>query len=172
MDYPSSLLGIVRKAAIKHRDSVDQAVVCAEREWRKSPEHEQWIDQMVRGELRSLIHNVRHETNVQIRKEAGAYGQPAKTTLGTGAVARVASDVLLNYSICGVTLGMITGEQLRSFAKSEQEKADGCEFNAILCDRLAEMVPAEKCVSDCVTAKKAKAIIAEITKIQKQKKRK
>lgn len=171
MDYPSSLLGIVRNAATKHKDDIDEAVACAERAWNDDPERAEWIDQMVRGELRSLIHSFRHQSNVEIRKAAGVYGQPAKVTLETGAVARVASNVLLEYTICGVVLGRITGKQLKVFAKTEQEKADGSAFNARLCNRLIEIVPEEKTVAECVTAKKAKSLIEEVAKSQKRRTR-
>lgn len=162
MDYPEALRVIIRKAAEQHRGDVTAAVAAAEKAWRKAPEFAEYVDAMIRGELRSLIHDVRHQENVGVRRDLGFYGQPAKVTLGTGAVERVARNCLVAYSICGVALGQITGKQLLSFAKTEQEKADGSAFNARLCRRLSEIVPADKAVGEVLTVKKAESIMREV----------
>lgn len=161
MDYPSTLLDIVKKATAQHRDDINAAVDCAEKAFNKLAERDDIIATMIRGELRSLIHNVRHAENVAVRTELGVYGQKAKVSLGTGAVERVARNCLVAYSICGVALGQITGKQLVAFAKSEQEKAEGSAFNARLCRRLAEVVPADKAVGEVLSVKKAEAIMRE-----------
>lgn len=167
--YPQSLLNIVRRAAAKHRDDIDKAVDVADREWGKSDERAEWIDSMIRRELRTMIHEIRHQSNVSIRRESGAYGQPAKVSLATGAVARVATDVLRTYSICGVTLALITGKQLREFAKIEHDKAEGSAFNARLCERLTAFVTDDKTVGECLTAKKVTAIMKSCGATQRRK---
>lgn len=163
MNYPDTLLEIVAKAAKQHRDDIGAAVSCAEKAWLKSPEHGEWVAEMIRGQLRSMIHDVRHHENVAVRNELGVYGQRAKVTLGTGAVERVARNCLVAYSICGVALGQITGKQLVIFARTEQEKADGSAFNARLCRRLAEVVPADKAVGEVLSVKKAESIMREVS---------
>lgn len=85
MEYPESLRAIVRKAVEQH-DDVDKAVDCAEKAWLASEDYSEFVSAMVRGELRSLIHDVRHRQNVAIRTAAGVYGQQAKVSLATGAL--------------------------------------------------------------------------------------
>lgn len=169
MDYPSSLIGIVRRAATEHRDDIDQAVDCAEEAWLNVPEHAEWVKAMVRAELRHLIHDVRHRENVAIRHELGYYGGPAKVANATGAVERVARNCLIDYSIGGIALGKITGKLLKSLAKSEQEKSDGYAYNARLCVRLATLVPDDKTVAECLSVKQADTIMKEVAGVRRTK---
>lgn len=160
--YPQQLLAIVREEALKHIQDIDRAVDEALKRWKKSTDYVNWIDAMIRDAMRGLVHGVRHEQNTEIRREAGVYGQPAKVSMSTGAVNRVAQSVLNTYVIGGMVLGQITGAQLKVFARSEQEKADGYAFNAKLCKRLADLVPDAATVAECVTASKVKKIMREV----------
>lgn len=168
MDYPEWMTAIVSKAAAQHRNSIDAAVACAEKACRKHDEFREWIDEMVRGQLRSMIHDSRHVTNVAVRREAGAYGEPAKVAAVNESVSRVLRNVLLDYSICNVQLGQITGKQLLAFAEIEQAKADGSAFNARLCRKLAEKVPEDKSVGSVLTARKVQQIMRDLGKSKRR----
>lgn len=157
--FDEALLAEVSKAARKHRDDIDHAVSCAEKAASKLPGWKDWIDDLVRGQIRNLIHGVRHQDNVTMRRDAGQYGGPAKVGLSTGAVNRIAGECWMNYFIGGRTLGQILGKELRGIAQGEREKAEGCTFNARLCEQLAAIVPEDKSVSDAVSEAQVKKIV-------------
>lgn len=161
--YPKELLEIVRREATKHVNNIDAAVDAAERRWKRSEDFPNWIEQMIRDHLRTMICDVRHSQNVTIRRQNGCYGQPAKVTLSTGAVNRVANNVLLSYAINGMSLGALTGKDLRELVESEKERAEGCEFNSRLCARLVPMVPEGKTVAQCIKPKEAARIFKELS---------
>lgn len=164
MEYAESLLEVVSKAASQHPDDIDKAVDCAAKAVRKLPEFPEWVDQLVNGQLRNMIHDARHSANTRLRRDAGEYGGPAKVGLSTGAVAEAARSVYMHYAIGGRSLGMILGSELVSLAAAEQEKAQGHQFNVRLCQKLVEIVPADKRVSDVLTEGKLKKLFSELEK--------
>lgn len=164
MNYPESLTAIVQHAASEHRDNIDQAVDCAAKAWRATEERAEWLEQMELGQLRNLIHDARHQTNVAIRREAGAYAGPAKVGLSTGAANRVAQSILDGYVICGRVLGDILGKELVPFAKIELERAEGYQFNARLCRKLAAVVPDDKTVRQVLSESKIRKLMREARK--------
>lgn len=163
MEYPPSLRDIVSQAASQHRDDIDKAVDCAYAKWLDDPEREDFVESLERQAIREHIHFWRHRENVEMRREAGMYGGPAKVGLSTGAANRIAEQCWLEtYVIGGRIVGGITGKELPAMAKSEREKADGADFNARLCMKLASMVPEEKAVRDVLTDAKFRKVMKEL----------
>ena len=164
--YPEELQKIVREEALKHIDDIDAATNAAERRWKKSKDYADWIETMIRNELRNMICDVRHNSNVTIRRQNGAYGGPAKVSLSTGAVNRVAKSVLFTYCINGTSLGMLTGEMLKELIVSERERAEGCEFNSRLCSKLSPLVSDNKTVAQCVKPEVVDRLFKELSTVR------
>lgn len=157
--FDEALLSEVAKAARKHRDDIDHAVQCAERAASKLPGWKDWISDLAKSKLRDLIHGVRHSDNTTMRRDAGMFGGPAKVDLSTGAANRIAGESWFNYFIGGMSLGQVLGSDLKAIAEGERERAEGCIFNARLCEQLAPLVPAEKRVSEAVRESQIKKIV-------------
>jgi hypothetical protein len=168
MDYPESLCEIVKQAASNHRDDIDLAVDCAFRGWKASEEFAEWTDAMVRGQLRNMIHDSRHTENTARLKLAGAFGGPAKVGV-SDSVSEIARLCYLHHSIAGRTLGSILGSELAGMAKGERERAAGCAFNANLCERLLDLVPADKRVDQVLSEAKVAKLFRELRSVKKQK---
>jgi len=158
-NFDEALLSEISKAARKHRDDIDQAVQCAERAAKQLPGWKSWTADLIHAQIRNLIHGVRHADNVSMRRDAGDYGGPAKVDLSTGAANRIAGQSWFNYFVAGRTLGQILGKELKGIAEGERERAEGCVFNAKLCEQLAAIVPDEKRVCDVVTETQIKRIV-------------
>lgn len=161
MEYPESLCAIIRSAAEKHRGDIDAAVNQAFGDWQESDEYADWVDEMVRGQIRNMIHDVRHADNVTIRRNAGDFGGPSK--VGVSAANQVIEKSLLDtYSINGRRLGDILGKELSAIANGERERATGCIVNARLLEALKPLVSDDKSVRQCVKDKKAWQILRTI----------
>lgn len=161
MEYPDSLLAIIRSAAEAHRSSIDAAVNQAFSEWQATDEYADWVDEMVRGQIRSMIHGVRHADNVAIRRDAGEFGGPSKVS-ASSANQVIEKSLLDTYSINGRRLGDILGKELEPIANGERERATGCLVNARLLEALKPLVSDDKSVRDCVKDKRAWQILRTI----------
>lgn len=118
---------------------------------------------LVRSFIQAKIEDSRHHVNVAHRRAAGVYGGPAKVVPGAE-VASVMRGLLDTYFLAGRCLGDIRGEDLGGLADSCSELAAGHQFNAELCRRLAERVPANKAVRQVLTNRQVKAIFESIPK--------
>ena len=162
MEFPESVLEICNAAAAKFPD-VRQGVKWANREVRKLPDYDEFIDRLVFGAVEGGVYDSRHKLNTAMRFAAGGYGGPAKVVSGgCEAVNRIAVAVY-SCRIAGTMLGLLTGKQLPAIAETESAMASGYEFNAALCRRLAKVVPEDKQVRDAVSEKKLRAIFQEIS---------
>lgn len=117
---------------------------------------------LIRRAIARLIHDTRHQINVEMRTAHGDYGGPAKVTAGE-ASGRIAQGVML-YLIAGKTLGMLTGDELRATADAESERASGHEFNTRLCRELAKTVKGEATVKQKFTLAKLTAVFERVKK--------
>ena len=161
--YPSSLLGIIRSATdLSNAVGVDKATDKAYREWTAHEDYPEWISEMVRRELRTQIHECRHRDNTQRKRAAGEYGGPAKVTLGSGVVNRVARESLLEYSIAGRCLGDLYGKEIIDLAASEEKTAAGSLLNARLLRAIKPLVGDDERVRDAVSESKAKSLFKSV----------
>lgn len=163
MEFPSSVTAIINSAAAKYPSDINRAVTIAERLIRRLPEFDELVSMLVRDSILGKIHDARHCANIRMKRDAGAYGGPAKVVSGlSDAVNRVAESVYYNFAIDGKALGNIMGDELKRIAGDERAKSDGHMFNYRLCQRLAAMVPEGKRVRDAVTEKKLKSIFRDL----------
>lgn len=162
MQTPEELLAIVKEANAKYPADIQAATAYAEKAWRDCEGFAEFVDSMVTAFIRDQVCRRRHNDNTNLKKAAGVYGQPHKIGLGTGATSRVCDEWLDGYAINGVRLGDLIGSSLLGLAKSERNKAEGCAFNARLCETLAPLVPADKTVRQALSPRKVKKIVETI----------
>jgi len=108
--------------------------------------------------LRDLVHDARHQSNRQLKRDTGFYGQPAKVVESDSLNIRTASEAIYDLYIAGRTLGTLLGKELPGVALMERETGNGHLANAALCERLAKIVPQEKTVREAVSSKRCMAI--------------
>lgn len=162
---PDSLLEIVKEAATGHPGDPEGATEWAWKQWRKDGAFQEWLEFLAKSAIRSKINDATHSTLSAMRKAAGVYGGRAKVSIASEAVNRVESMLYLDfYQINNNVLGDIHGKALTGLAKTEQAKADGSAFNARLCTRLADIVPADKKVRECVSEARVRKLFKELGK--------
>lgn len=126
----------------------------------------QWFDklkdELIRRAILGMIHDNRHGKNVDMRTARGDYGGPAKVTAGA-ASGRIAQGVMA-YMIAGKTLGLLTGDELRTTADSESEIALGHQFNMRLCRELSKTVKGEDTVKQKFTLTRLTALFQKVKK--------
>ena len=151
----ASLNAIVAEATASHLDDISAAVDAALAECRRTSWFKDLTDELVREAILHQVHDCRHHLATTARRNAGVYGCTAKVHAGRAET--IVAD-LFDYPINGRTLGSILGSELPEIAAGESERAKGHLFNARICGQLAALVPADKAVRECVSAKKLKAI--------------
>lgn len=163
-DFAESLAEIIADVSVKHSADIGAGVDEAERRVKRLPDFPDFAGDLIRQALREQIHQYRHKINRQQRYDAGAYGGSAKViSASSRAVNDAARDkCYYDYFIGGTVLGELTGAELPDIAASEEEKAEGCTFNALLCRQLAKVVPDEKRVRDAVTETKLRALFMRL----------
>jgi len=161
MILPQSVIDLGKVAASRYPTNIKAATRMAEKAIRALPEFEEIRDNMFVGMVEQLVYDMRHRTNSVVKKESGCYGQPAKVEVSSKAVNEVAESVY-SLRIAGTMLGLLLGEELLRIADSERAIAGGHTFNAMLCERLAVMVPAKKRVKDAVKASKLMKLAREV----------
>src|SRR5262245_33949839 len=132
MEYPDSILRAVEDAVKQHPDDVPQAINCAERSVRKTPDYPTVVDELIRDAVSQLVYRARHAINVRLKNAAGAYNQKTKVNGASAAVQKVCEDFYA-YTIGQKTLGNLLGSELDGIARSESAIASGHRFNARLC---------------------------------------
>ena len=143
----------------KHPDSTDDAV----KEWfkrvKKLRGYVDYVDGLVRKAGRKFVDDVRHERNTRAKKQAGAYGGPAKVLPGMVNV-EVVVELYMDYAIAGTRLGNIQFDQLQKIESEQNGKANGFLFNARLCAKLYRLSPKDvtKTIEDSLTEKKLAVI--------------
>jgi len=154
------LVKIATAEAAKHTDDIDKAIDATLARARRSKWFSALADELVRRAVRKIVQDCRHRANIQMRRENGSYGGPAKVTAGA-ATAAVARSVYL-YMIGGRSLGNVLGEDLAGIGESEAAKAEGHLFNTKLCQALSPLVKDKKTVSQCVPEAKLKKIFEKL----------
>jgi len=104
------------------------------------------------------VHDARHQSNRQLKRDTGFYGQPAKVVESDSLNIRATSEAIYDLYIAGRTLGTLLGKELPGVALLERETGNGHLANAALCERLAKIVPQEKTVREAVSSKKCMVI--------------
>lgn len=163
MSYPESVLVAVQKATDENPDDIEAAISQAERAVRKLPDFDSLVGALISEAVRELVYRTRGVMNVQIKRDAAMYVGIAKVSSLSEGVAKVYRSVY-EYKIASTTLGRLTGKQLPEVAESERAIAGGHLFNAELCEWLAEQVPEDKSVQQCVPEKRLRPMFVKIQK--------
>lgn len=108
-----------------------------------------------------MVCGARHSVNVAMKRETRQYGGPAKVCVGQSQAVASVSQSLYGYRIGGSVLGSLGRERLLELAVASQNAAEGHQFNASLCNRLAGMVK-DKTVREAVSQNKLRAIFAQL----------
>ncbi len=156
------LQALVDSAVDQHPDSIQDATEAVLKKANRVAWFEKLKEELIRRAIAKLIHDTRHQINVAMRNASGEYGGPAKVVAGA-ASGRIAQGVMA-YLIAGKTLGMLTGDELRTTADSESEKASGHQFNVRLCTELAKTVRGANTVGQKFTLAKLTAVFEKVKK--------
>ena len=168
MAIDKRVLQVCRKCAMTHIGDIEAALVSVKRKL-KIPGLPAWIAGLVDNALREQIHFFRHVSNRKLRKANGGYGPPGKvgTSSSLNEVAEtVWQQSVFNHTIAGWRFGEISKTDLLAFADVEDEKADGCRFNAMLCQKAASLCAKKRgeTVEECLTEKQVKGLFRAIAK--------
>lgn len=158
MQYREGVIAACKAAAEEFPDDIESAVGKAFSKIQRAKNYLEFADQLVMEAVRSCVYDCRHAANVQMRKQNGSYGGPAKVESSKSKSVQSVSASLYAYFIAGRTLGNILGEELPSIAEAEEQRAEGHRFNANLCRALAPLVAEGKTVQQCVKQRKLKQI--------------
>ncbi len=153
---------LVDAAVDNHANSIKDATDYVLKKAGKVAWFETLKDELIRRAILGMIHDNRHQKNVEMRTARGDYGGPATVTAGE-ASGRIAQGVMA-YMIAGKTLGLLTGDELRTTADSESEIASGHQFNVRLCRKLAQTVKGEAIVKEKFTLAKLTKVFEEVKK--------
>ena len=159
---------LCQESAMRHIHDIEVALAEVKRKL-AVPKLPDWIATLVERALREQIHWARHISNQKLRKANGGYGGPGKVG-ASSALNDVAESVwqqsVFNHTICGWRLGQIEKEELLPFADIEDEKANGCRFNAMLCREVASLCANKKgnTVEECLTERQVKPLFKKIAK--------
>jgi len=156
MDFPKNVVSIIEQANANNPNDIVTAVNDAVARVKRLPEYPDLVDKLVHNSIQELLYDARHRINVQIKRDSGYYGGPAKVSHYSESINRVCASVYA-YQIARRQLGKIQGNELNGIAANEDRMADGHKFNADLCRWLAELVPADKLVEQAVSERKLKA---------------
>lgn len=159
--YPKSVIEAAMQAAEQCPENAVEATEIAARKIRKLPEFAELVNKFVYEAIRELIYDLRHSSNVKMRKANGEYfsnGGDASQAVNE------AYECYYQYRIGGTILKLLTGAKLKEIAASEAEKASGHLFNSRLCACLAEIVPEDKTVEQVVSKRKLKTEAERIRK--------
>ncbi len=161
MKFNEDVLKAAAKAAADHPDDIPKAVAQAEKAIRRFPDFDEMIDSLVSQAITDLIYDARHTISKRMRNAAGDYAPDAKVVVGKSAAVQAAARSVYDYCIGGTTLGMLTGEQLRAVADSEEAIANGHLVNVRLARKLASIVPLKKTVREVVKEARLQKIFHE-----------
>lgn len=148
---------IVEIVTLQYPNDIDGAVAEALARCRELPDYQTQIENLFCYTLRQLIHDARHRSNTEMKRQTGYYGKPSKVNVGGTSVAKVARSSYLYY-IAGKTLGDIKGKEIDQISNAEQQRADGHIFNVKLLQWCkTQGVPEEKCIKNIIPEKKLRA---------------
>lgn len=160
MEFPESLLTVVKRAVKKYPADIEKCVAEAEKLLRKRKAFTEWVGMLITQGVQEIVYDIRHQINVRIKKENKEYG--GKSTVIPGASEAVQEvESVYAYRIAGTMLGLVLGADLRGIADSEAAIANGHQFNSILARRLMPLVPKDKRVQDVVTEKRLQKMFRE-----------
>ena len=160
MTVPEAVREVAEKMARKYPENADKAVKETERRVKALPEFKTFVDDLVRSGLAHIVWNVRHVSNVQMRRDNGGYGTESK--VGVTDETSKAFQSVYDYFIGGRVLGMLKGEDLSDIAAGEESRAEGHAFNGRLLRALQSMVPADQTVKDAVPERKLKQLFKRL----------
>ena len=163
MQYREDIVAACKDAANANPNDIDTAVKQAFDKIRRARNYAEFVDQLAYEAVRNCVYDCRHTANVQMRRQNGNYGGPAKVESSKSQSVQSVSASLYAYFIAGRTLGTILGEELPAIADSEDKRAEGHRFNANLCRALAPLVSDGKTVQQCVKQRKLKQIWDSVT---------
>jgi hypothetical protein len=163
IQIPPSVLAAVKLANEQHPGDVAAALAAAEAAVKGLPEYASYVEMLVRHSLMTSLYAVRHQRNVQVKREAKAYSPPAKVTGGGPTVTQVYTS-LFSYQIGGRTLGLLKAQDLDALIEEGNAAINGWAFNVRLCSKLKAYVRDDNTVADTVTEQKLRAIWKEAEK--------
>ena len=139
-DYPQEVVDVAKQCDLNNTSDINEAV----EEWYRKVQAMQgfgdWVESFIKSAGRSIIQDCRHRRNTQMKREAGAYGGPAKVVAGMNTASTYVAS-LFDYAIDGRRLGDIRWEELESIAADQQMKAMGYTYNFDLCVLLRSKKP-------------------------------
>ena len=163
MPYPKSVLDIINECAVKYKEDAAKATKVAIRRIQQLPEYPAFVDGLVTSAVGDIVHQVRYESNRQMRNDLGWYSDKSarkvKTESSTSVI-KVAESVY-NYRISGTILGLIQGSEIPSLASNEERSGKTHIANAALLRKLQTLVPEDKRVNECVSERKLRKIMKD-----------
>jgi len=176
MDWPKELLDMCQESAAEFRDDIEGATDNAVRRFNDSVLscNREIHTALVRFALRELIYQYRHRSNSELKagvqtNRPGTLPRPI-VGVSTGATRTVAVFRLLtDYTICGIVLGEMTGEDLRNCKATELKMSEGHLDNYFLCDMLEPQVGEGQKVKNVFTNEEAGRIFDRAQKAAERK---
>lgn len=169
MIAPSALLEIVRDAAEKFPDDIDSATKQVVSKWRKHAERDEWRDRLEEKALREILSDYRHSKNVAIRAASGGYSVEPQRGKALDALAKAATDTILDMTVGGLPIRDILGKQLGELASGQLAISDTHRKIARFLTRLSEIVGPDEKVGDVVSDTKAQSLWMETERNGKHK---
>ncbi len=157
MELPASVTKIVKDAVAANPGDIPAAIDASVAGVRNLPEYPDIIEALTRNAVSFLVYQSRHAVNVELKKQAGGYGGPAKVAAASDAV-RDAYRSYFDYTIGKRTLGLLTGLELDAVADQEGNIANGHLFNVELCRLVRAKVNDDEVVKDVLKEKRLAAI--------------
>ncbi len=160
MEFPESLLAVVKRAVKKYPADIEKCVAEAEKALRKRKAFTEWLDILITQGVQEIVYDIRHQINTRIKNENKEYG--GKSTVIPGASEAVQEvESVYAYRIAGTMLGLVLGVQLLDIANSEAAIANGHQFNSVLARSLMPLVPNDKRVQEAVSEKRLQKMFRE-----------
>lgn len=163
MNLSHQAADIARRAHESNPNDVSAAATQALAELQKLPDWQTLTTDLIVNAVRGLVHQARQQSNVQIRRDAGYYGQSAKVLATSETLTQIATSVY-DYCLGGRTLGNLTGAELPAIAAHEEAAAAGHGFNASLCRWLQGIVPAGETVKQAVPEARIREVFQRLRK--------
>lgn len=148
MDFSSEVYDIIAEAFQQHPNDINACADAAEQAIRAMEGFEDMVALHISRSVKHLVYDYRGRINMNLRRQTGEYGQPAKVDPASPAVRQVYAESWYLYCIGRKTLGELLGSELPDVVTGERTKAEGHLFNVALLEYLAQRVPDDKRVRD------------------------
>lgn len=148
---------IIRSETERKINDVEKAITESVKKIQCCVGYNTWVDELVESAVRvmvqSEVYDIRHKSNVELRR-GEFYGGPPKVNVGTSPSVKQVYRDYLSYQIAGRTLGALLGEELAPLAMRERNTSKTHELLASVLERLSKIVPSKKQVKEVVDARR------------------